>query len=161
MDEVAELDEGVLALPCDRRPWGRGGGRLLAAGVGQLVDALARLRGGLLDEVLVLELLEGRVDGAGARLPDAPRALGDLLDDLVAVHRLLAEQDDDGGADVAAARPAPERVLAAVAAPVPPAVAAGHEVRPAVPAATGLGDDECRHDSPSVYIAIYRNTSIN
>src|SRR3978361_1047106 len=44
----------------------------------------------------------GRVDGAGARLPQVLAALGDLLDHFVAVHRPLGEQRQDGGADVAA-----------------------------------------------------------
>src|SRR5690606_13386649 len=38
-----------------------------------------------------------------ARSPLALTALGDLLDDLLAVHGLLGEEQQDGGADVAAA----------------------------------------------------------
>ncbi len=58
-----------------------------------------------LDESLVLELLDGGVDRAGAGLPRAPGALGDLLDELVAVHLVAREDVEDGGADVTAARP--------------------------------------------------------
>ncbi len=67
---------------------------------GQAEDpaALRLVRG---DQSLVLEGLEGRVDRAGAGPPDAPAALGQLGDDLVAVHRLLGQEGEDGGADVA------------------------------------------------------------
>src|SRR3954452_18320439 len=41
-----------------------------------------------LDQPLVLELLDRRVDRAGARPPGVVAALGDLLDDLVAVNLL-------------------------------------------------------------------------
>ena len=58
---------------------------------------------GLLDQPLVLELLEGGVDRAGARAPDAVGALLDLLHQAVAVAGLLGEQEEQGGADVAAA----------------------------------------------------------
>ncbi len=68
---------------------------------GELVGALALELDGV-DQALVLELLEGRVDRAGARLPDALGAALDLLDELVAVLRLLLEQQQQGGADVAA-----------------------------------------------------------
>ena len=81
--------------------------------VGVLLDVAAALLGELqqpaalalaaLDQALVLELLDGRVDRAGARLPGAAAALGDLLDDLVAVHRLDGEHVEDRGADVTAA----------------------------------------------------------
>jgi hypothetical protein len=56
-----------------------------------------------LDEALVLELLDGRVDGAGARLPRSAAAVGDLLDDLVPVHLVAGEDVEDGGPDVTAA----------------------------------------------------------
>ena len=72
-----------------------------AAGVGELVDPLAFALGGH-DEALVLEGLQRRVDRAGARRPSPAAALGDLLDHLVAVHRALAEQGQDGQAHVAA-----------------------------------------------------------
>src|SRR5262245_15740890 len=90
VDEIPQLDEGVLALAGDGGPRRRRRCCLLTARVGQLVDALARLGGGLANQLLVLELLERRVHGSRAGLPDTARALGDLLNDLVAVHRLLA-----------------------------------------------------------------------
>jgi hypothetical protein len=120
----------------------------LAAGVGQ-VELLAAL--GLVgpDQALVLELLERGVDRARAGAPDALAAALDLLHELVAVARLLGEEREQRGADVAAARartatapratrpaaeahrPAPE-VPAAVAVPAV-MVAAGHR-EPAEPA---------------------------
>ena len=81
----------LVALAGDRGPRRRRCGGLLAAGVGELVDALAGLGRGLADEILVLELLQRRVHRPGARPPDAAGPLGELLDDLVAVHRLLGE----------------------------------------------------------------------
>src|SRR4051812_366041 len=86
-----------------------------AALLGQLVDAAPVLLGRA-DQALVLELLERRVDGAGARLPQAVRAALDLLDELVAVLRLLVQQHEHGGADVAAA--GASAAAAAAAAPV-------------------------------------------
>ena len=67
----------------------------------RLVGALA-FGLGRADETLVLELLEGRVDRAGARLPDALGATLDLLDELVAVLRLVLQEQEQGRADVAA-----------------------------------------------------------
>ena len=55
------------------------------------------------DQAFVDQQLQGRVDRAGAGLPQVLAALGDLLDHLVAVHRPLGEQHQDGGADVTAA----------------------------------------------------------
>jgi len=71
------------------------------AGLGQRDRApTVRLLG--LDQALVGELLQRRVDRAGAGPPRALRALADLLDDLVAVPGLLGEQREDGEPDVAA-----------------------------------------------------------
>src|SRR5215467_4614082 len=75
-----------------------------------LHDALpisAALRRLSLDQALVLQLLEGGVDRPRAGLPDAATALGDLLDQLVAIPRLLGEQRQRRGSDVTAphARP--------------------------------------------------------
>ena len=73
-------------------------------GVGQLVALLVvGLADDGLHEALVLELGQGRVDGAGARPPAAARALLELTDELVAVHRPLGEQPQDGPPDRAAA----------------------------------------------------------
>src|SRR5262245_43993779 len=77
-----------------------------ASRVGQLVDGAA-LAGLAADQSLVGEQLEGGVDGARARAPRALAPLLELLHHLVAVARLLAEQEQDGGADVAAAHPSP------------------------------------------------------
>ena len=54
-------------------------------------------------ESFVLELLEGRVYRAGARLPDTSAPLGDLLDDLVSVHGTVGENGQDRHPHVAAA----------------------------------------------------------
>ena len=72
VDEPAEV---VATPPTRPGPFGRDGGGGRAAGVGQregpsAVAVLDR------DEALVLELLEGRVDGSGARVPAAAAALG-------------------------------------------------------------------------------------
>ena len=74
------------------------------AGVGQLEDvaAVARLA---LEQALVGEQLERGVDRAGARPPDAAGARFELLHDLVAVARLLLDEQQDRRADVAAADP--------------------------------------------------------
>src|SRR5262249_37925965 len=48
-----------------------------------------------------------RVNRAGAWPPDSPAALADLLDDLVAVHRLLGQQCQRCGANVTASRTRP------------------------------------------------------
>ena len=63
------------------------------------------------DQALVDQQLQRRVDRAGAGLPQFLAAFGDLLDHLVAVHRALGEQDQDGSADVTA--PAAPAVTAA------------------------------------------------
>ena len=79
----------------------------LGTGVGQPDGAATALVVGL-HEALVLQLLDGRVDRAGGGAPLAVAELGDLLDHLVAVDRLLGgagavQHVDDRGADVAAA----------------------------------------------------------
>src|SRR5207249_5949798 len=129
---------------------------------GRVAGALLQLRPSLLgdheqlapvdllraDQLLVLELGEGRVDGAGAGAPYALAALLHLLHDLVAVARLLGQQQQRGRADIPAARlaawtegpacgreaaereaasPRPEAAFAmASAAPVGAAVGAAH-----------------------------------
>jgi hypothetical protein len=72
-----------------------------AAGLGER-EGLAAVRLLGADQALVGELLESRVDGAGAGLPAARAARGDILDDLVSGAGLLGEQREDCGADVAA-----------------------------------------------------------
>jgi hypothetical protein len=93
------------------------------------------------DEALVGEQAQRRVDGAGARPPRPLGALGQLGDDLVAVHGLLVEQHEDRRADLAAggaaaatgasrAEPVAEARAAQVAAG-----AEGPEARPGAAAA--------------------------
>ena len=105
-------------------------GDVRAPGVRQMVETPAvRLLGP--DQALVLELLQRRVDRAGARAPQALGALLELLHDLVAVARLLREEQQRRGADVAAARaPAP----AAAAGPAAAAMnGAAHGPKPGPP----------------------------
>src|SRR5205823_2008331 len=68
-------------------------------------------------EILVGEQLQRRVHRARARPPQPVRALGDLLDDLVAVHGPLGEQRQHGRPHVTPAMPAA----------APPAVATAGE----------------------------------
>ena len=79
------------AMLLDVGPPGLGQGHLFAASAG--VDA---------DEPFVLKLAEGRVDGAGTWGPGPIGALGDGLHQLVAMHRLLAKQQQNRGPDVTA-----------------------------------------------------------
>ncbi len=94
-------------------------------------EALAALVRVGLDEALVLELGERGVDRAGARPPDALAAALDLLHEAVAVARLLVEQHEQGGSDVAAPHPAsgPERPASTAMVPPRPAAARGHGVQ--------------------------------
>src|SRR5215813_11712506 len=55
-----------------------------------------------LDQALVFEQLQRRVDRAGARPPNATSALVEFLDHLVPVHRTLREEREDRRAHVAA-----------------------------------------------------------
>src|SRR4029079_7546825 len=64
-----------------------------------------------LDQSLVLELADRRVDRAGARAPGAAGALADLLDHLVAVQRTVGEQRQDRPPHVAASCPRAPRLL--------------------------------------------------
>src|SRR5262249_13007116 len=66
------------------------------------------------DQALVVEQLQRRVHRAGAGLPDSVAALCDLLNHLVAVHRPLGEQGQDG-------RPHVTALAAIVAAATPSA----------------------------------------
>src|SRR5262249_47344178 len=81
-------------------------GDLLLAGVGQ-PERLAPVDLLRAHEALVLQLLERGVDRAGAGAPNAFAALLDLLHDLVAVARLLGEQQQRRGTNVPAPRLAP------------------------------------------------------
>ena len=84
-------DEGLVTVTADA-------GRKLAT----LTDTGRAAVGRDPDQSLVLELGDRRVHGSGAQLPGAAGALGHGLHELVAVHRLLGEQDQQCGADVAA-----------------------------------------------------------
>ena len=101
--EAAEVDQGTVgALRC---LFPRGGTVTGGVGRGPALGGQAehpapfRLVGG--HQSLVLHHLEGGIDRARAGPPDAATPLGELGDDLVAVHRLLGEQRDDGGPHVA------------------------------------------------------------
>ena len=59
------------------------------------------------NQSFIRKLLQHRVDRSCARSPGAATALGDLLNELVAVEWLLREQSERGGADIATAYPAP------------------------------------------------------
>src|SRR6266545_4100775 len=72
-----------------------------AARIGELERAPAVPLDGV-DEAFVLELLQRRVHRPWAGPPHSPAALGDVLDDLVPVERLLGQQSQGGGADVTA-----------------------------------------------------------
>src|SRR4051794_5401897 len=90
-----------------------------------------------LDQPLVLQLLDRRVDRAGARPPGPVAALGDLLDDLVAVELLAVrlgrpEDVEDRGAHVAAADPRATPLVVRRAQ----VEQAGHPRRRALPAGT-------------------------
>src|SRR6202034_1903189 len=77
--------------------------RGFSAGVGQLEQLLAALAFRGDNQPLVDQQLQGRVDRAGARLPQVLAPLGDLLDDFVTVHRSLGEQHQDGSTNVSTA----------------------------------------------------------
>ena len=116
--------------------------------VGQLEQLLAAFAFGADDQALVDQQLQGRVDRAGAGLPQVLAALGNLLDDLVAVHRSLGEQHQDGGTDITSTT-APALATAASAASARPegtgakswaearTEATGSESAAAAPAETG------------------------
>ena len=144
-DEVAQLERGDVAFDAHLLPGGgaAGGGLLgLPAGVGQREHAAASVSGLGADELLVLELLERRVDGARARAPDASAALSELAHDLVAVHGLLGQQRENRGADIAApgARAAAEEAREAVLVVA--------QIAPASPAAEAARAAEARIAGP-------------
>ena len=105
-DQVAQLGVVVArrdAFPQVRELLGSLGGEPLAV-LGQPVDPATVLLLGP-HQALVLELLQRRVDRSGAGLPRAAAAPADLLDDLVAVHRLLGQQGQHRRSDIAPAGP--------------------------------------------------------
>src|SRR3954451_21540006 len=108
MDRVAEVWGTFARVGRGLIPWRcLGGGELLGrlpAGRGKARHLLAVLvlRG---NQALVVEQLDGRIDGTGARAPGPAAALANLLDHLVAVHRPVEEEEQGGRTDVAAASP--------------------------------------------------------
>src|SRR5439155_4736147 len=98
--------------------------------------------------LLVLELGQRGVDGAGADPPGAAGSIAELAHDLVAMHRLLGQQREDGGADVPATGTAAGeegRLAAAEAKLVPmPAAVSGASQHPlaevAAPDTDGMDD---------------------
>ena len=73
----------------------------LAARVGGLEELAPGLAGGRADEALVFQQGQGRIDHAGRGPIGAAGAVFQLLDQLVAVARLLGEQGQDDEAKVA------------------------------------------------------------
>src|SRR5215475_8735130 len=92
---------GLIAELGPRRVLG-GRRRLGLSGLGQRIGLPARARVAL-DQALVLEHLQRRIDRAWARPPHAAGPLIEFLDHLVPVHGPLVEQRQDRGAYVAAA----------------------------------------------------------
>ena len=120
--------------------WGLDLLRGFSTGVGQreeLFTAFALLAD---NQSFVDQQLQGRVDRAGAGPPQVLAALGNLLDDLVAVHRPLGEQHQDGGTDVStAAAPAMATAPSTARARAEAArtEATGTEAAPETPAEAG------------------------
>jgi hypothetical protein len=77
------------------------------AGIGEVKYAALRLLLGP-DQTLILQKLKGRVDRAGAGLPEAAAPFADILDNLVPVSGMLGQQEQNRSPDIAAAdaRPA-------------------------------------------------------
>src|SRR5215213_166362 len=115
---VLEVDRLGVRVGADGVPGGLLTGLLALLGGAGLGEGEAALPVALLtaDQPLVLEHLQGGVDRAGAGGPGPAGSLLELFDHLVAVHRPLGEQGEDGGPDVAAPRPHPAAATAAVAA---------------------------------------------
>src|SRR5438132_7821112 len=76
------------------------------AGVGELKrpPSLALLGS---NQALVLQLLKCRIDRPGARPPETVAPLGQLLHHLVSVERLLGQEAQNRGSNVAASHPRP------------------------------------------------------
>src|SRR3954454_5787560 len=96
MDRVAKIWGTLTGVGRGLVPWRcLGGGQFLGRlppGLREARDLLAVL---VLrrDQALVVEQLDGRVDGTGARPPGPAAALANLLDHLVAVHRPVEEEE--------------------------------------------------------------------
>src|ERR1039458_9084736 len=109
----AELGKGVpgvlVGLP--RRGLVRSLHQLLAAGLCDLKATLT-LRIARPHEALVLALGERRIHRSRARAPAPAAALLDLLHQLIAIARLLGQQQQQGHADLAAPRASPSPAMA-------------------------------------------------
>src|SRR5207302_8575899 len=101
-----ELVERVLAAVFPRLAPVLTSSQLFAPGVGDLEYAPAVLAFAL-DQAGVLEHLQRRVHRAGAGTPAPSAPLFQRADDVVAVHRLLAQHLEHAGPDVATARARP------------------------------------------------------
>src|SRR4029078_6276107 len=73
-----------------------------------------------MDEILLLHRLQRGVDGAGSGVPGTAAPSGQLLDDLVAVHRGFGEQPQYGRLDVAPAGTPVAEGAETVPSPTPP-----------------------------------------
>src|SRR6185437_8910194 len=107
------------------------GGHIAPALVRQSIRTARTVRVLQCDQVLVFELSQRRVHRPWARLPQSAATLADLLDDLIAVHRLLSQQGQRRRADVAALGPAaaPPRTPAPGTEVARSAVRSRHSVR--------------------------------
>ena len=122
-EPVAQLHGSAVGVSRPARPRGApsvrlglGDGDAARVGQGEDPSALGLGRG---DQALVGEHLQRRVDRPGAGPPHAAAALGELGDDLVAVHRLLGEQPQDRQPDVSATRPGAASTTAVATATAP------------------------------------------
>src|SRR6185437_15861486 len=104
------------------------------------------------DQALVLQLLERRVDRAGAGPPDSPAALADLLDDLIAVQRALGQQGQRRRADVAA--PGPRPAHPRLARPRAHAVESGRSRHPAGKPAAAVTPAAAGPAAPAFVVAV-------
>src|SRR5690554_3323042 len=141
-DPAAQLVAAVRAVALGGLPGGAElGGVGLDVGAtfvgqrGEVAPAVRRRR----HEAFVGEESDRRVHGAGARPPRATQALGDLLDDLVAMHGLLGEQEQDRGAHVAASGSATTAAASTATAATGAEGAAGSEAARAVRAERAAG----------------------
>src|SRR5258708_4122783 len=114
-------------------------GHVTAASLGERVRAPFPGGGLQHDQALVLQLRERRIHRPGARPPEAAAAIGDLLDDLVSVHRLLGEQRQRRGAYIAALCPATAPAVAAC--PRPEARRAAVETGASLKSGTEVGPE--------------------
>src|ERR1035437_386599 len=144
-EPVDDLIHGALVL-----------GEMLASGVGYGIDLLAALLDGGARETHLLKQRERRIDGARTGRVASARPFLQLLDDVVAVPRLLVEQAKDHELEASLLEHAPAAPVAAspmatrkeeraeirVGTPVPAPAGSLVIARPAV---------TIRHDESSMY----------